>query len=60
MMAQAEEDDYESLPESSTVVAHMGAGAMAGVMEHCVMYPLDCVKASIKLCSVICLYCSIT
>ena len=39
-----EEDPYESLPETSTVGTHMLAGALAGVGEHCVMYPFDCVK----------------
>lgn len=40
-----EEDDlYESLPPSSTITTHMCAGALAGVGEHCVMYPFDCVK----------------
>ena len=39
-----EEDDYESLPPSSTMTTHMVAGAAAGVMEHCIMYPVDCVK----------------
>ena len=38
------EDEYESLPQSSTMTTHMVAGAAAGVMEHCVMYPVDCVK----------------
>lgn len=37
------EDEYESLPSASTPV-HMLAGAAAGIMEHCVMYPLDSVK----------------
>lgn len=42
-----EEDDlYESLPPSSTITTHMFAGALAGVGEHCVMYPFDCVKVS--------------
>lgn len=36
-------EDYETLP-TSNVVTHMTAGAIAGVMEHCVMYPLDSVK----------------
>lgn len=39
-----EEADYEGLPETSSASTHMMAGAAAGVMEHCVMYPLDCVK----------------
>jgi solute carrier family 25 iron transporter 28/37 len=38
-------EDYESLP-TNNVVTHMTAGAIAGVMEHCVMYPLDSVKVS--------------
>ena len=36
--------DYESLPSTSNMWIHMVAGAAAGVMEHCVMYPVDCVK----------------
>lgn len=36
-------EDYESLP-TTNVRTHMVAGAAAGVMEHCVMYPLDSVK----------------
>ena len=42
-----EDADYESLPQSSPVVAHMVAGATAGILEHCVMYPVDCVKVSV-------------
>lgn len=38
-------EDYEQLPTQNFVV-HMTAGAIAGVMEHCVMYPLDSVKVS--------------
>lgn len=38
-------EDYETLP-TSNVLTHMTAGAIAGVMEHCVMYPLDSVKVS--------------
>ena len=51
----AEEDDYESLPQTSSMSTHMLAGAAAGIMEHCVMYPVDCVKVGIKqptLCSI--------
>jgi len=36
-------DDYESLPTTSVGV-NMTAGAIAGVLEHVVMYPLDSVK----------------
>lgn len=38
-------EDYESLP-TQNFVTHMTAGAIAGVMEHCIMYPLDSVKVS--------------
>lgn len=36
-------DDYEQLPTTS-VATNMTAGAIAGILEHCVMYPLDSVK----------------
>lgn len=38
---------YETLPTSSVSV-HMTAGAFAGIMEHCVMYPLDSVKTRMQ------------
>lgn len=38
-------DDYETLPSSSTAT-HMVAGSFAGIMEHCIMYPVDSVKVS--------------
>ncbi|XP_078499675.1 mitoferrin-2 isoform X1 [Lissotriton helveticus] len=52
--AQQEQDDpeegleYEALPEGSTVTTHMLAGAVAGIMEHCLMYPVDCVKTRMQ------------
>lgn len=36
-------DDYEQLPTPSTAT-NMTAGAAAGVLEHCVMYPMDSIK----------------
>lgn len=42
------EDEYESLPEGSSVYAILGAGAAAGVMEHCCMFPVDCVKTRMQ------------
>lgn len=36
--------EYEALPAGATVTTHMVAGAVAGILEHCVMYPVDCVK----------------
>lgn len=38
-----EEVDYESLP-TDKLLPHLMAGGAAGVMEHCTMYPVDCVK----------------
>ena len=38
-----EEIDYESLPTGKLSI-HLLAGAAAGMMEHCAMYPVDCVK----------------
>ena len=38
-----DDSEYESLP-TEKVTVHLAAGAMAGVMEHCVMYPVDVVK----------------
>jgi len=39
-----EVDEYESLPPSTAVATYVIAGAAAGVLEHCAMYPLDSVK----------------
>ncbi|XP_071828307.1 mitoferrin-1-like [Apostichopus japonicus] len=47
----AEEYDYESLPETSSFTTFMIAGAIAGIMEHCVMYPVDCVKTRMQALS---------
>ena len=37
-------DDYESLPPSTPLLVSCTAGALAGVAEHCAMYPVDSVK----------------
>lgn len=42
----AEADDYESLPESTPLRITVAAGAMAGIAEHCVMFPIDSVKVN--------------
>ena len=42
------EIDYEGLPQGAATNTHMLAGAVAGIMEHCLMYPIDCVKVSEK------------
>ena len=43
------EVDYESLP-TDRISAHLIAGGAAGIMEHCVMYPVDCVKVNSFIC----------
>ena len=42
------EDDYESLREGASLGTVMVAGAIAGIMEHCVMFPVDCVKTRMQ------------
>ncbi|RNA29649.1 mitoferrin-2-like [Brachionus plicatilis] len=43
-----EEDEYESLPPNASSVDHMMAGAAAGIMEHCIIYPVDVVKTRMQ------------
>ena len=43
---------YEVLPSSASMSAHMAAGALAGIGEHTVMFPVDSVKVNI-----VCTYC---
>ncbi len=38
------ENEYETLPETSGVAAHLMAGGLAGMSEHLVMFPVDVVK----------------
>lgn len=40
----AEEYDYESLGQNATVGQDALAGALAGIAEHCAMYPVDSIK----------------
>lgn len=44
--------DYEGLPQGAATSTHMLAGAVAGIMEHCLMYPIDCVKVQQLRCTV--------
>lgn len=44
MAESFDEEDYESLPATTTLTTHLMAGAAAGVMEHAIMYPVDSVK----------------
>ena len=48
-----EEVDYESLP-TDELLPHLFAGGAAGILEHCTMYPVDCVKVSTTVRSVCC------
>ncbi|XP_075580252.1 mitoferrin-1 isoform X1 [Pelecanus crispus] len=43
-----EGDEYESLPSGASLGTHMMAGAVAGIMEHTVMYPVDSVKTRMQ------------
>lgn len=38
--------DYESLGANSTMGQNAIAGALAGIGEHCVMYPVDSIRVS--------------
>lgn len=42
------EPDYECLPQGASTSTHMLAGAVAGIMEHCLMFPVDCVKTRMQ------------
>jgi solute carrier family 25 iron transporter 28/37 len=39
-----DEYDYESLGANSTMAQNAIAGAMAGIGEHCIMYPVDSIR----------------
>lgn len=42
------EDDYESLPDGASLGVVLCAGAAAGIAEHCIMFPVDCVKTRMQ------------
>ncbi|XP_034040434.1 mitoferrin-2 [Thalassophryne amazonica] len=42
------EVEYECLPQGASTSTHMLAGAVAGIMEHCLMFPIDCVKTRMQ------------
>lgn len=58
-MTHAGEDDYESLPNSSMSV-NMMAGALAGITEHCIMYPVDSIKTRMQVLQTGTLYSSLS
>lgn len=39
----------EELPQGAPYLAHMVAGALAGISEHCAMYPVDTVKTRMQV-----------
>uniref|UniRef100_A0A6G1SEU3 Mitoferrin-1 n=1 Tax=Aceria tosichella TaxID=561515 RepID=A0A6G1SEU3_9ACAR len=43
-----DEDPYESLPGGRNTLVYMSAGAAAGILEHCVMYPIDVVRTRMQ------------
>lgn len=47
-MAETSGGDYEALAPQYKLWVHLSAGAMAGVAEHCVMFPLDSVKTRLQ------------
>ncbi|KAF7309665.1 hypothetical protein MIND_00337600 [Mycena indigotica] len=49
--AMAEEDDYEALPANAGYMVNMFAGALAGISEHAVMYPIDSIKTRMQVFS---------
>jgi solute carrier family 25 iron transporter 28/37 len=44
-----EDEGYEELPAGAPTIAYLTAGAMAGIMEHCIMYPIDMIKTRMQV-----------
>ncbi|KAF7294464.1 hypothetical protein MKEN_01438900 [Mycena kentingensis (nom. inval.)] len=47
----ADEVDYEALPANAGYAVNMLAGALAGISEHAVMYPVDSIKTRMQVFS---------
>ncbi|KAG2157847.1 mitochondrial carrier domain-containing protein [Suillus bovinus] len=45
----AEEVDYEALPFDASIGVNMLAGALAGITEHAVMFPVDSIKTRMQV-----------
>jgi solute carrier family 25 iron transporter 28/37 len=45
----AEEVDYEALPSDASLGVNMLAGALAGITEHAVMFPIDSIKTRMQV-----------
>lgn len=50
---EEEEYDYEALPPNFSLFQNMAAGAVAGIAEHTVMYPIDSIKTRTQILSAI-------
>jgi solute carrier family 25 iron transporter 28/37 len=48
LVEKTTEQDYESLPSQSFLV-NAGAGTLAGIAEHCVMFPVDSIKTRLQM-----------
>ncbi|KAJ7583423.1 mitochondrial carrier domain-containing protein [Mycena floridula] len=46
-----DDDDYEALPANAGLAVNMLAGALAGITEHVVMYPIDSIKTRMQVFS---------
>jgi hypothetical protein len=46
-------DDFEEFKEGDSVLQHLIAGATAGTIEHCGIYPVDTIKVMINTVLVI-------
>ncbi|KAI9366480.1 mitochondrial carrier domain-containing protein [Pilaira anomala] len=46
-----DEYDYESLGSNTTMTQNAFAGALAGIAEHCAMYPVDSIKTRMQVLS---------
>lgn len=45
----ADEVDYEALPSNASLGVNMMAGALAGITEHAVMFPIDSIKTRMQV-----------
>ncbi|KAF9245247.1 mitochondrial carrier domain-containing protein [Melanogaster broomeanus] len=45
----ADEVDYEALPSNAGLAVNMLAGALAGITEHAVMFPVDSIKTRMQV-----------
>ncbi|KAG9285899.1 hypothetical protein G9A89_013324 [Geosiphon pyriformis] len=43
------ENEYEALPENSSIAVNLIAGALAGIGEHTIMYPVDSIKTRMQV-----------